>query len=339
MERITAHDGATIVLHSTGSGPGIVVVHGGGVTINIYRRLAARLADRFTVHLYNRRGREDAPPRREPYTFDQDIDDLAAILEHTGARAVIGHSSGGYIALQAALRLPIDRLALYDAAVSIDGGFPSEWLDAAREAARAGDIARSMAITTGGINTHSLSSRLPLGLRVAICRAFLRTSIGRTMGDLFPMTLDESNQIRLHDGPAETWSGITRRRAADLWRQRPGLLRRAQRGAGPRPAPGPGAADSPQRPRRPEPGARPARRTTCRILRGPGGIWQFSYDAANLDDAHWSEPGLQFRNPRAIKAEAVLPTQFVHIVLGGLGRVLQQLRRPVQTSAQDQPVR
>ena len=96
------------------------------------------------------------PPRKEPYTFDQDIDDLAAILEHTGARAVIGHSSGGYIALQAALRLPIDRLALYDAAVSIDGGFPSEWLDAAREAARAGDIARSMAITTGGINTHSL---------------------------------------------------------------------------------------------------------------------------------------------------------------------------------------
>ena len=209
MERITAGDGETIVLHSTGSGPGIVVVHGGGVTIGIYRRLAARLADTFTVHLYNRRGREDAAPRKEPYTFEQDIDDLAAILEHTGARAVIGHSSGGFIALQAALRLPIDRLALYDAAVSIDGGFPTAWLDAAREAARAGDIARSMAITTGGINTHSLSSRLPLGVRVAICRAFLRTSIGRTMGGLLPTTLDESNQIRLHDGPAETWSGIS----------------------------------------------------------------------------------------------------------------------------------
>ena len=208
MERIEAGDGEAIVLHSTGSGPGIVVVHGGGVTIGIYRRLAARLADRFTVHLYNRRGRADAAPRQEPYTFDQDIDDLAVILEHTGARAVIGHSSGGFIALQAALRLPIDRLALYDAAVSIDGGFPTAWLDAAREAARAGDIARSMAITTGGINTHSLSSRLPLGVRVAICRAFLRTSIGRMMGGLLPTTLDESNQIRLHDGPAETWSGI-----------------------------------------------------------------------------------------------------------------------------------
>jgi pimeloyl-ACP methyl ester carboxylesterase len=208
MERITAGDGETIVLHSTGDGPGIVVVHGGGVTIGVYRRLAARLADTFTVHLYNRRGREDAAPRKEPYTFDADVNDLAAIMEHTGARAVIGHSSGGFIALQAALRLPIDRLALYDAAVSIDGGFPTDWLDAAREAARDGDIARSMAITTGGINTHTLASRLPLGVRVAICRAFLRTSIGRTMGGLLPTTLDESNQIRLHDGPAETWSGI-----------------------------------------------------------------------------------------------------------------------------------
>src|SRR5215218_9445869 len=104
MERITARDGATIVVHPTGSGPGIVVVHGGGVTIGSYRQLARKLADRFTVHLYNRRGREDAAPRSEPYTVDQDIDDLAAVLEHTGARNVIGHSSGGFIALRAALK-------------------------------------------------------------------------------------------------------------------------------------------------------------------------------------------------------------------------------------------
>ena len=209
MEPITALDGATIRVHSAGSGPGIVVVHGGGVTIGIYRQLARKLADRFTVHLYNRRGRADAAPRREPYTVDQDIDDLAAVLERTGAHNVIGHSSGGFIALEAALQLSIDRLALYDAAISINGGFPTEWLDGAREAARAGDVARSMAITTGGINTHSPVARLPLGFRVAICRAFLRTSIGRTMGELLEMTLDESDEIRLHDGPAESWSGVS----------------------------------------------------------------------------------------------------------------------------------
>ncbi|MEV0154730.1 alpha/beta hydrolase [Micromonospora sp. NPDC050686] len=208
MEGITAPDGATIVLHSAGSGPGIVVVHGGGVTIGVYRRLADRLADRFTVHRYNRRGRADAAPRHEPYTVDQDVDDLAAVLAHTGAGNVIGQSSGGFIALRAALRLPVERLALYDAAVSIDGGFPTGWLDAAREAARAGDVARAMALTGAGINTHSPTAQLPLGVQIAMCRAFLRTSIGRTMGELLPMTLDETHQIRLHDGPADQWAGV-----------------------------------------------------------------------------------------------------------------------------------
>ena len=209
MERITAPDGAHIVLHSTGNGPGIVVVHGGGVTIDIYRRLAAALADRFTVHMYNRRGRADAPPRSQPYTFDQDIDDLAAVLKHTGTGNVIGHSSGGFIALQAALRLPIDRLALYDAAVSVNGSFPSAWLDGAREAALAGDTARAMALTSAGINTHTAAAKLPLGFQIALCRLFLRTAIGRTMGDLLPTTLEESQQIRLHDGPAEQWAAVT----------------------------------------------------------------------------------------------------------------------------------
>ncbi|MFI7606010.1 alpha/beta fold hydrolase [Micromonospora sp. NPDC049366] len=209
MKRITAHDGARLALHSTGAGPGIVVVHGGGVTIDVYRRLAARLADRFTVHLYNRRGRADAPPRVEPYTLDQDIDDLATVLKHTGARNVIGHSSGGLIALRAALRLPIDRLALYDAAVSVDGGFPTGWLEAARAALRAGDTARGLAISAAGINPQMPGSRLPLTVQVAIVRLFLRTSIGRTMGDLLPMTLDETEQVRRHDGPAAQWAGVT----------------------------------------------------------------------------------------------------------------------------------
>jgi pimeloyl-ACP methyl ester carboxylesterase len=209
MERIAAPDGAHIALHSTGTGPGIVVVHGGGVTIGMYRRLAAALADRFTVHLYNRRGRADAAPRTQPYTVDQDVDDLAAVLEHTGAGNVIGHSSGGFIALQGALRLPIERLALYDAAISIDGSFPSGWLDGAREAARAGDTARAMALTSAGINTHMAAAKLPLGVQVAVCRLFLRTPIGRTMGDLLAMTLEESQLIRAHDGPAEQWAGVT----------------------------------------------------------------------------------------------------------------------------------
>ncbi|MCG5462302.1 alpha/beta hydrolase [Micromonospora sp. MED01] len=209
MEQVRARDGATIVLHSTGAGPGIVVVHGGGVTIDVYRRLARALADRFTVHLYNRRGRADAPPRSMPYTVEQEVDDLGAVLERTGSGNVIGHSGGGFLALEAAPRLPIERLALYDAAVSIDGSFPSAWLAPARAALQAGDTARSLAITTAGINSQMTAARLPLAVRVAIIRAFLRTPIGRTMGELLPTTLDEAALILAHDGPATRWAEVS----------------------------------------------------------------------------------------------------------------------------------
>ncbi|WP_328852353.1 alpha/beta hydrolase [Micromonospora globbae] len=209
MERVTAPDGAKIVLHSTGTGPGVVVVHGGGITIEPYRRLANALADRFTVHMYNRRGRADAPARRAPYTIEDEIADLAAVLAHTGARAVVGHSSGGLIALRAALTLPIARLVLYDAAVSVDG---ARWYDVvtpARAALRAGHTARALAIVGAALNPQLPTSRLPLVVQTAICRLFLRTPIGREMGDLLDITLDETAQVIAHHGPPEQYAGTT----------------------------------------------------------------------------------------------------------------------------------
>ncbi|MDG4800558.1 alpha/beta hydrolase [Micromonospora sp. WMMD980] len=210
MQRITAPDGAGIVLHSTGTGPGLVVVHGGGVTIREYRLLVARLADRFTVHLYNRRGRADAAARREPYTVEQEIDDLGAVLAHTGTRWAIGHSYGAFVVLRAALRLPMDRIAVYDAPLRLDGrGMPMAFLDPAEAAVRAGDTARALAIVAAAVDPQNPASRLPLAVRTAITRLFLRTEVGRTMGALVGMTLAESRQIVAHEGPAEQYAGIT----------------------------------------------------------------------------------------------------------------------------------
>ena len=57
VDKVTSGDGASISVYSTGAGPGIVILHGGGVAVRDYQRLATALSDRFTVHLYNRRGR------------------------------------------------------------------------------------------------------------------------------------------------------------------------------------------------------------------------------------------------------------------------------------------
>jgi pimeloyl-ACP methyl ester carboxylesterase len=207
---IEMRDGARIPLHTTGSGPDLVVVHGGGVTIEIYRRLAARLAGRFTVHLYNRRGRADAPPRSVPYSIQEDVDDLAQILAHTGAVDVLGHSGGAVVAIEAARQqVPMRRLAVYDVPLPVDGLFPADWLPAARAAAQAGDTARALALVGAGLNTQSAAGKLPVGVQVAITRMFLRTPIGRMMGDLVAMTLDESAAISELVGPASRWAGIT----------------------------------------------------------------------------------------------------------------------------------
>jgi pimeloyl-ACP methyl ester carboxylesterase len=207
---IEARDGARIRLHTTGAGPDLVVAHGGGVTIDIYRRLAARLADRFTVHLYNRRGRADAPPRSEPYSIQEDVEDLATVLAHTGATRVLGHSGGAVVAIEAARQqVPMTRLAVYDVPLPVDGLFPTDWLPAARAAAAAGDNARALALTGAGLNPQQAASRLPVGMQVAITKMFLRTPIGRMMGDLVAMTLDESQAISELVGPASRWAGIT----------------------------------------------------------------------------------------------------------------------------------
>jgi pimeloyl-ACP methyl ester carboxylesterase len=207
---IEMRDGARIPLHTTGSGPDLVVVHGGGVTIDIYRRLASRLADRFTVHLYNRRGRADAPPRSVPYSMQEDIDDLATVLAHTGATDVLGHSGGAVVAFEAARQqVPMRRLAVYDVPLQVDGLFPVDWLPGARAAAQAGDIPLALARTGAGLNPQLAASKLPMRMQVAMVKLFLRTPIGRMMGELVAMTLDESASINEHSGPASLWSGIT----------------------------------------------------------------------------------------------------------------------------------
>lgn len=55
MQTIVGADGAHIRVHSVGSGPGLVVLHGAGISIRHYTKLTDRLAPHFTVHLYNRR--------------------------------------------------------------------------------------------------------------------------------------------------------------------------------------------------------------------------------------------------------------------------------------------
>lgn len=196
-------------IESTGHGPGLVILHGGGVQLGLYRRLARALSDRFTVHLYNRRGRADTAPLDGTETVQTDLDDLATVLEKTGARRVLGHSGGGFVALRAGLSLPLERIAVYDPGLCVDGRPDFAFVDHMERAVRDGDYARALVVMQKATYPDDLAAKLPYGVAKALTKLFLRTPIGRQFAELMPTIPPEVRRIADHNGPASDYAGIT----------------------------------------------------------------------------------------------------------------------------------
>ncbi|MFD0902829.1 alpha/beta fold hydrolase [Actinomadura sediminis] len=101
--------GATLYYEVRGSGPVLVLVCGGIYDAEGYAALADRLADRYTVVTYDRRGNSRSP--LDDPSFLQSVDDHAADVGRLAAVTdepvhVFGNSSGAVIALEFALRHP-----------------------------------------------------------------------------------------------------------------------------------------------------------------------------------------------------------------------------------------
>jgi len=123
MSTLTSADGTTIGHETTGAGPALILVDGAMCYRDFgpARSLAAALADTFTVHLYDRRGRGESG-NTLPWSEDREIDDLAALLTAAGGEAaMLGVSSGAVLAADAANKLPgITQLALYEPPFIVD---------------------------------------------------------------------------------------------------------------------------------------------------------------------------------------------------------------------------
>jgi pimeloyl-ACP methyl ester carboxylesterase len=207
--RTTTAEGRALEVRTVGAGPGVVVVHGSAVSAKDYHRFADALADRFTVHLYDRRGRGGRGPVDDSHGVAADVDDLRAVLRHTGARRVVAHSYGGLVALQSALRVPVERLALVDPAVSVDGGFPSGYVEPFTRAATAGDFPLAMAVLSRGLQSVGPVSRLPVPVQRVLAHAFAATAAGREWRTMLPSAVVEAREVLAYDGPADAYSAIT----------------------------------------------------------------------------------------------------------------------------------
>lgn len=112
---VTSKDGTTIGYRQMGSGPGIILLHGGGKASQTLMQLGTELSDEFTAYVPDRRGRGLSGPFGDNYGLQREVEDMDALLKETGAHYVFGTATGGIIALQSALYLPaIYKAVLYE---------------------------------------------------------------------------------------------------------------------------------------------------------------------------------------------------------------------------------
>lgn len=112
-ERITVDDGCTLWTVREGSGPPLVLCHGGPGMWDYLAPLSALLRDRATVLRWDQRGCGRSG-QRGPFTFARFVADLDAIRAHFGYDRWIvgGHSWGATLALEYALVHPERTAAL-----------------------------------------------------------------------------------------------------------------------------------------------------------------------------------------------------------------------------------
>ena len=105
-----------------GRAPSVVLVGGGLDDGAENEPLQRELARAFTVINYTRRGRGESGDI-QPYAAAAEIDDLEAVIDVAGGRAhVLGVSTGGALALEAAAAgAGIDRLAVYEVPYYVPG--------------------------------------------------------------------------------------------------------------------------------------------------------------------------------------------------------------------------
>jgi pimeloyl-ACP methyl ester carboxylesterase len=229
MEQVRSADGTAIAVERGGSGPPLVVVNGALSVGTRTNPLGPFLEPRFTLVRYDRRGRGasgDAPT----YEPEREIEDLAAVIAAVAGddgAFVFGHSSGGILSLEAAMRgLPIRRLVVNEPPWIIDGTRPRpplEVVDELRALLAAGDrdgalrhfLVDQVGMPPGAVEQMAASPGWPGMLAIAHTTAY---DSALTVHSEIPA--DRLGTLRLpvlvlREGTSFPWIGDTARRVAD----------------------------------------------------------------------------------------------------------------------------
>jgi pimeloyl-ACP methyl ester carboxylesterase len=174
QERAVSRDGTSIGYLRVAEAelPGLVLLHGAMEWSRSHVELAQALSDRFTVYLPDRRGRGASGPFAAPYRVEQDVEDMSAVLGATGARLVMGVSSGAVVWLHTLLATGVgsaasvvDRAVIFEPPLLPDAAEASALVTRVERELADGDV--DAALVTGMLGAQmgpAAIRRLPRGL-------------------------------------------------------------------------------------------------------------------------------------------------------------------------------
>ena len=202
---LPTHDGGRLALYSYGTvdAPGerrVLLIGGAFLTALIYRpfsiALAKGLGEGWAVDVYDRRGRGRSTEQPADYCMGTEIADVRTVMDATGARNILGHSLGGSVALNAVQEFTgtsyvPDKLAVYDAAVNIDGSIDTEWLDGFEDAVNNGRVGHALAHMKRATSPGSALARIPEPVLAGLMALLSRTKVNRMFREVMPSGVGE----------------------------------------------------------------------------------------------------------------------------------------------------
>ena len=210
---VLSKDGTTISYLSIGGGPSVLVLPGVLSMASDYAAFAGALAEHFTVHTIERRGRGESGPQGDDYSIVKECEDVLALRAETGASLLVGHSYGGLVALEVARNnTAFTKIAVYEPGVSIDGSMPTGWMPGyEKKLAENKDLDAFVEFTLADA-PPPLSKMPPWLMKLLMPLIFIRFPESRQMLGLLHQNLREWREIARLDSSYENYREI----AADV---------------------------------------------------------------------------------------------------------------------------
>jgi len=216
----TSKDGTKIGYRQMGSGPGLIIMHGGLSSSQYFMKLGVALSDDFTVYIPDRRGRGLSGPFGDNYGLQREVEDLNALINKTGAQYIFGASSGALIILQSMLTLPgIHKIALYEPLLYINKSEMDKFNAAVnrydQEISEGKTLEAMVDITKADDNQHSWFYELPDFIMKMIFALILQIDDMRVKGDdltlkeLLPTLKFDVQMVNETEGELENFKNVS----------------------------------------------------------------------------------------------------------------------------------